>query len=108
MGRIEDLLASCDPEFDDPALQHTEGDQYKRDKRSRLHTVHWKMAGRGELSTFYGGQQIGSCEWDHIEEKDQLEGVIHHLEERFASAWKNGDKLFDLDGEAFFTAVADA
>ena len=107
MGRIEDLLASCDPEFDDPALQHAKGNQYKRDKRSRLHTVHWKMAGRGKLSALYGGQQIGCCEWDHIEEKDQLEGVIHDLEERFASAWKNCDELFDLDGETFFTAVAD-
>lgn len=34
--------------------------------------------------------------------------MIHDLEERFASAWKNCDELFDFDGEAFFTAVADA
>ena len=42
---------------------------------------------------------------NHVNKKDQLEGVIHYFEDCFSAAW-NCDKLLDLNRKAFFAAVA--
>ena len=46
--------------------------------------------------------------WDHIEEKNQLKGVVDNLKKSLTSAWKGSDELFDLDRQALFAAIADA
>ena len=55
-----------------------------------------------------GGHHVIVCKWDHIEEKNQLKGVVDNLKKSFTSAWKGSDELFDLDRQALFAAIADA
>ena len=102
------MLSARDAKLDDPALKDTESDKYEGNKRSCLYIVHWNPAGRGELAALYGGHQIRPGKRDHVQEKDQLKGVVDKLENRFSLAREDRDKLFNFNGEAFFTAVTDA
>ena len=45
---------------------------------------------------------------NHIDEKNQFKCMIHNFEDGFSSPRENRNKLLDLDGKAFLTAVADA
>ena len=102
------MLSARDAKLDDPALKNAECDEHEGNKRSCLDIVHRNPAGRGELTALYGGHQIGPGKRNHVQEKDQLKGVVDKLENRFSLAREDRDKLFNFNGEAFFAAVTDA
>ena len=102
------VLTACHAELDHPPLQNTKGNQHKGDERCCLDKVHRDFAGRGKLAAFNRRHHIGKSKRNHIDEKNQFKCMIHNFEDGFSSPRENRNKLLDLDGKAFLTAVADA
>ena len=102
------VLTACHTELDHPPLQNAECNQHKGDERCCLDKVHRNFAGRGKLAAFNRRHHIGKSKRNHIDEKNQFKRMIHNFENGFSSPRENRNKLLDLDGKAFFAAVADA